>query len=107
VAEHRPGPAAWAATRNKTNYLHAQFIRLRTPRGPHKAIITVAASILTAVYYFLREYSTIVNLEHSASCALIRSVPFNVSPAEFAWLRSRNSQSNLVICFLVGCGTLD
>src|SRR3984893_12127882 len=49
---------AWAATRNKHNYLHAQFIRLRARRGPQKAIIAVAASILTAVYYLLREQST-------------------------------------------------
>ena len=41
----------WAATRNKNNYLYAQFIRLRARRGPQKAIIAVAASILTAVYY--------------------------------------------------------
>ena len=45
---------AWAATRNKNNYLHAQFVRLRARRGPQKAIIAVAASILTAVYYLLR-----------------------------------------------------
>jgi transposase len=49
---------AWAATRNKNSYLHAQFIRLRARRGPQKAIIAVAASILTAVYYLLREQST-------------------------------------------------
>jgi transposase len=46
---------AWAATRNKNNYLHAQFVRLRTRRGPQKAIIAVAASILTTVYYLLRD----------------------------------------------------
>src|ERR1700687_3925197 len=44
----------WAATRNKNNYLHAQFVRLRARRGPKKAIIAVAASILTAAYYLLR-----------------------------------------------------
>jgi hypothetical protein len=49
---------AWAVTRNKHNYLHAQFIRLRARRGPQKAIIAVAASILTAVYHLLREQST-------------------------------------------------
>jgi transposase len=49
---------AWAATRNKNNYLHAQFIRLRARRGPQKAIIAVAASILTTVYYLLHEQST-------------------------------------------------
>jgi transposase len=46
---------AWAATRNKNNYLHAQFVRLRARRGPQKAIIAVAASILTMAYYVLRD----------------------------------------------------
>jgi transposase len=46
--------SAWAATRNKNNYLHAQFVRLRARRGPQKAIIAVAASILSTAYYLLR-----------------------------------------------------
>jgi transposase len=46
---------AWASTRNKHNYLHAQFLRLRARRGPKKAILAVAASILTAAYYVLRD----------------------------------------------------
>ena len=45
---------AWAATRNKHNYLHAQFVRLRARRGPQKAIIAVAGSILSIAYYLLR-----------------------------------------------------
>jgi transposase len=45
---------AWAATRNKHNYLHAQVVRLRARRGPQKAIIAVAASILSIAYYLLR-----------------------------------------------------
>ena len=46
---------AWAATRNKRSYLHAQFLRLRARRGPKKAIVAVAASILTSAYYLLRD----------------------------------------------------
>ena len=46
---------AWAATRNKHNYPHAQFLRLRARRGPKKAILAVAASILTAAYHVLRD----------------------------------------------------
>jgi transposase len=46
---------AWAATRSKNNYLHAQFLRLRARRGPKKAILAVAASILTSAYYLLRD----------------------------------------------------
>jgi transposase len=45
--------AAWCATRAQGTYLRAQFHRLRGRRGPRKAIMAVAASILTAVYYML------------------------------------------------------
>jgi transposase len=45
--------AAWAAVRTKGSYLQAQFLRLKNRRGPKKAIIAVAASMLTAVYYML------------------------------------------------------
>jgi transposase len=47
--------AAWAATRKRDSYLHAQFLRLKTRRGPKKAIVAVAASMLTAVYFMLRD----------------------------------------------------
>lgn len=47
--------AAWCATRSKNSYLRAQFLRLRARRGANKAILAVAASILTAVYYIIRE----------------------------------------------------
>ncbi len=47
--------AAWAAARKKDSYLRAQFLRLKSRRGPKKAIIAVAASILTAAYYMLRD----------------------------------------------------
>ena len=45
---------AWCATRSKGTYLRALFARLRARRGPRKAIVAVAASILTAVYWMLR-----------------------------------------------------
>jgi transposase len=45
---------AWAAARAKNTYLHTQFLRLKSRRGPRKAIVAVAASILTAVYHMLR-----------------------------------------------------
>ena len=47
--------AAWAATRKKDSYLQSQFRRLKGRRGPKKAIIAVAASMLTAVYFMLRD----------------------------------------------------
>jgi transposase len=46
---------AWAAIRKKASYLQAQFFRLRSRRGPQKAICAVAASILTAVYHMLKD----------------------------------------------------
>ena len=46
---------AWAATRSKGTYLHAQYVRLRGRRGPKKAICAVAASILTAAYHMLKD----------------------------------------------------
>ena len=64
---------AWAATRNKHNYLHAQFVRLRARRGPQKAIIAVAASILSIAYYLLRNQVPYAISEHSIPPALIRS----------------------------------
>lgn len=45
---------AWSAARAKAGYLPALFARLRARRGPKKAIIAVAAAILTAVYWMLR-----------------------------------------------------
>ena len=45
---------AWAATRTKRTYLKAQYLRLRSRRGPKKAAGAVAASILTAAYHMLK-----------------------------------------------------
>jgi transposase len=47
--------SAWAATRKKDSYLRAQYSRLKARRGPKKAILAVAASILTAAYHMLRD----------------------------------------------------
>jgi transposase len=48
--------AAWAAVRKKTGYLRTQFLRIKSRRGAKKAILAVAASILTAVYHMLRDH---------------------------------------------------
>ena len=45
---------AWAASRKKQSYFQAQFHRLRARRGAKKAICAVAASILAAAYYMLK-----------------------------------------------------
>lgn len=47
--------AAWAAVRVKDSYLHAQFLRIKSRRGAKKAILAVAASMLTAAYFMLRD----------------------------------------------------
>jgi transposase len=47
--------AAWAAVRTKGSYLQAQFLRLKARRGAKKAILAVAASMLGACYYMLRD----------------------------------------------------
>lgn len=47
--------AAWGAVRTKDCYLRAQFFRLKARRGPGKAIVAVAASILKAAYFILRD----------------------------------------------------
>jgi hypothetical protein len=47
--------AAWAAIKVKGGYLQAQFHQLRARRGAKKAIIAVAASMLTAAWHMLRD----------------------------------------------------
>jgi transposase len=47
--------AAWAAARTKDSYFHAQFVRIKSRRGPKKAIMAVAASMLTAWYHMLHD----------------------------------------------------
>ena len=47
--------AAWGATRKKNSDLQAQFLRLKSRRGPQKAMLAVAASMLTAAYIMRRD----------------------------------------------------
>jgi transposase len=47
--------AAWAAVKKKDSYLKAQFLRIKSRRGAKKAILAVAASILTSVYHMLKK----------------------------------------------------
>jgi transposase len=46
--------AAWAAVRVKGGYFQGQFQRLRARRGPKKAILAVASSMLTCAYHMLK-----------------------------------------------------
>jgi transposase len=50
-----PVQSAWVASRNKDGYLRSQFLRIKARRGPKKAIMAVAASILTAAYHLVRD----------------------------------------------------
>ncbi len=50
--------AAWAASKSKGTYLQAQFRRLAALRGPKRALIAVASSILTAGYYIMQRATT-------------------------------------------------
>jgi transposase len=45
---------AWAAIRVKDTYLRAQYYRIKSRRDPMKAIIAVAASMLTGIYHMLK-----------------------------------------------------
>jgi transposase len=47
--------AAWTAIRVKASYLRAQFLRIKARRGAKKAVVAVAASILQAAFYMLRD----------------------------------------------------
>jgi transposase len=54
--------AAWAAVRNKDNYLHAQYLRIKRRRGAKKAIVAVAASMLTAAWHMIRDDADYLDL---------------------------------------------
>ena len=56
--------AAWSAVRTRDTYLRAQFHRLRSRRGAKKAIVAVAASMLTAIYYMLEHGRPYNDLGH-------------------------------------------
>lgn len=47
--------SAWSAVRKEGSYLRARFLRIKARRGAMKAIVAVAAKILTAIYYMLRD----------------------------------------------------
>ena len=47
--------AAWAAVKVKGSYLQALFRRLSPRRGAKKAIVAIAASMLTAIWHMLRD----------------------------------------------------
>lgn len=46
--------AARAAANKRESYPRAQYLRLKARRGPNKAVLAVAASMLTAAYHMLK-----------------------------------------------------
>jgi transposase len=46
--------AAWAATKSKNSALRAQYLRIRSRRGPKRAVMAVAASMLASAYVMLQ-----------------------------------------------------
>jgi transposase len=47
--------AAWAASKKRNSYFQAQYLRIRARRGSKKAVVAVAASLLSAAYHMLRD----------------------------------------------------
>ncbi len=54
--------AARGAIRKKDSYLRALYLRLRARRGAKKAIVAVAASMLTSIYFMLQRQQTYTDL---------------------------------------------
>jgi transposase len=48
--------AAWAASKKKNSYFHAQYGRLAGRRGKKRAVIAVAHSLLTVIYHVLKDH---------------------------------------------------
>jgi transposase len=56
--------AAWAASRARDSYFQAQFQRIKSRRGPKKAVGAVAASLLTVIYHMLQRGTRYQDLGH-------------------------------------------
>ncbi|HET6521558.1 MAG TPA: IS110 family transposase, partial [Geminicoccaceae bacterium] len=46
------------------SYFHAQFHRLRARRGAKKAVVAVAAALLTTIYHLLKDGTAYHDLGH-------------------------------------------
>jgi transposase len=53
---------AWTQARSKTTYLGAQYRRLARRRGPQKALLAVAHSVLVIIYHILRDHRPYADL---------------------------------------------
>ena len=48
------GEVAWASVKKHATYFHAQFHRIARRRGPNKAVVAVAHSLLVVIYHVLQ-----------------------------------------------------
>jgi transposase len=73
--------AAWAASRKKNSYFRAQYGRLAGRRGKKRAVIAVAHSLLTVIYYVLRDHVDYKDLgqDHFDKLNSKRIVPYLVN----------------------------
>lgn len=72
--------AAWPASRKKNSYMRSQYLRLKVRRGPKKAVVAVAASLLTAAFFIL-----------------LRDVPYNELGPSFLDQRDREKTTKRLI----------
>jgi transposase len=73
--------AAWAASRKKNSYFRAQYGRLAGRRGKKRAVVAVAHSLLTVIYYVLRDHVAYKDLgqDHFDKLNSKRIVPYLVN----------------------------
>jgi len=74
--------AAWTASRKKGSYLQALFHRPRAGRGAKNAVVAVAASMLTAAYFMLRDGVEFRDLGSRHCDGAIRSRPSTDSSSD-------------------------
>ena len=55
MAENHARHRSMGGGTHQNSYLQAQFLRIKSRRGAKKAILAVAASMLTAVFFMLRD----------------------------------------------------
>ena len=71
LAQDNAGPVRDFGRQKKDSYFKAQFQRLKSRRGPQKAICAVAAAMLTTIYHMLKDGTQFQDL----GAASLRSTP--------------------------------
>jgi transposase len=57
--------AAWGASRTKKSYFHAQYARICARRGPQRALMAVAHSLIVVGFYLIRLWCKFTVARHS------------------------------------------